>query len=142
MAKASEVAITSVDGSLGAETGSPGSVAIPIVDDDGPITVTVSHTPDQLNEADTGNEVTVTFTASRAPTADITVAFSVSGTGDAVEGSDYSVPGSSPVSYCRRNTEASITIAVMDDTDDDDGEGIEVTIDSVNGNNDPNGQPR
>ena len=77
------------------------------------ITVTVSSEGRQLRESTlnddnaTNDAITVLFTVNdNSADSDIVVAFSVSGIDGAVEGSDYSVNGSSPVTIAAGDTDS------------------------------------
>ena len=92
------------------------SVTTSIVDDDDPVAVTLSVTPDSLSEGDASRAFTITATRPAGVTPAVEISLALGGTAQAVD--DYTAQGGSTLSFSAGATTAtkSIQITPVDDS--------------------------
>ena len=99
------------------------SVTVSITDDDDPV-VSVSFEQSAYTVSE-GSGVTVKVTLNAAPERSVQIPLTATGQGGATT-ADYSVPAS--VTFQSGDTEKSFTFTATDDSNDDDGESVELTF--------------
>ncbi|MCY4174075.1 MAG: fibronectin type III domain-containing protein, partial [Cyanobacteria bacterium MAG CAR3_bin_5] len=106
------------------------SATVTILDDDAP---RVSFAAASSTVAESGGTQNVAVAISPAPTAEITVSYTVGGT--AVEDTDFSITGSGTVTVPANTGSVNIPVAITDDNVDENGETVILTLSSGTGYN-------
>ena len=120
----------------GGATGS-GNVQITVTDDDGPPpdtppgTSVASFAQGSSSAGEGAGTRSVTVSLSPAPTAAITLSYTVGGT--AMAGSDFSISGSGTLSVASGVTTATVPVAITDDTAEESSETVVLTLTAGNG---------
>lgn len=128
-----ETVIVDITGATNAQEAGTQQVTITIIDDDEAVVPDVSISVDNDNIPEEAGVATFTVSLSEATSVDVTVDLAVGGTAVA---SDYTISGTQVV-IASGETSGSITVAAVQDSDDEDNETVVVDIDIVvNGNED------
>ncbi|MCY4235396.1 MAG: putative Ig domain-containing protein [Cyanobacteria bacterium MAG CAR2_bin_4] len=98
-----------------------------------PTTPTVSFAAARSSVAENGGTRNVALSISPSPTASITVNYTV--TGSATEDTDFSITGSGTVTVAANTGSVTIPVAVTDDSVDENGETVILTLSSGSGYN-------
>lgn len=122
------VTITLVSGS-GYAVGDPSSVTVTVEAAPEEPTVTIIAPADSV--AESGGTVTFTVQLDAASSAALSIPFTVGGS--ATFGSDYTLVTISPVQVAAGSTTASLQVQIINDTVDDDGENLTITLQSGTG---------
>ena len=108
---------------LGVTTGSQGTTTVSLDDNDDPA-VTVWFLVSQLSTREGGAGVTVEVALSAEPEREVVIPITATPQGGAVAGDYSGVPAS--VTFGASDTEKTFTVTAVDDSDDDDGESVQL----------------
>lgn len=126
-----ETVIVTLGTPTGATVAGTSTHTATIVDDDPPAgTPVLNFSAATQSGAESVGTLVATITASEAPTADLSIPFTVTGT--ASDGSDFTITAS-PVTLAAGQTSVNISINVIDDSIDEIDETVELVIQSTTG---------
>ena len=108
---------------LGVTTGSQGTTTVSLGDNDDPA-VTVSFVSSQLSTREGGAGATVEVELNAAPERELVIPITAMPQGGAVAGDYSGVPVS--LTFGASDTERTFTVTAVDDSDDDDGESVQL----------------